>query len=439
MAFPFSDHKHEMRRRILIAIGSSGLAGLGCGSPSAQGGGALEGDPGRDGSMMDPTGMQMPMQQDASMMKPTDDPTSMRPPDMTHVSCEFGSGVSETRCLTRESMENTAAGDCGQIPVEPAPTADEVAAKFLDNGCLAAQAACDGCCNPAATEGVPMGDGSCCYEYCTGSCCGRPLVIGGVPRVASVTPRSDWGDVLDAGRPPSLGDAVQRRIADAWLMDARMEHASIASFARFGLELLSFGAPAELVELCQRAALDEVAHARACFAMAERYHGSPRGPAPLDVSGATAASTLRESVRAALAEGCVGETRAAGLAAHALRDVRDTAAKATLERIARDEAQHAQLAWRFVAWALRSDPSLRLEVRTLLEGIVTAGATACVETETAETLATLHAAGRLSAAEQDSASAAILHDVVVPCATALLEGVSATAAASATESAIDHA
>jgi hypothetical protein len=53
-------------------------------------------------------------------------------------------------------------------------------------------------------------------------------------------------------------------------------------------------------------------------------------------------------------EGCVGETLAALEAAEALQHCEDEAARPVLERIAAEEAQHAQLAWRFVAWALEA-------------------------------------------------------------------------------------
>src|SRR5436190_13763000 len=51
-------------------------------------------------------------------------------------------------------------------------------------------------------------------------------------------------------------------------------------------------------------------------------------------------------------EGCIGETVAALEAREALARASDPAVRAVLARIARDEARHAELAWRTVAWAL---------------------------------------------------------------------------------------
>jgi hypothetical protein len=73
----------------------------------------------------------------------------------------------------------------------------------------------------------------------------------------------------------TLDEATRVELARAWLADASLEHASIASFARFTLLALSFGAPADLLAEAQHAALDEVAHAQLCFGLASRYAGSP--------------------------------------------------------------------------------------------------------------------------------------------------------------------
>jgi hypothetical protein len=53
-------------------------------------------------------------------------------------------------------------------------------------------------------------------------------------------------------------------------------------------------------------------------------------------------------------EGCVGETLAAILAAEQLEKASDTAVREALAMIAADEARHAELAWRVVAWAIEA-------------------------------------------------------------------------------------
>jgi hypothetical protein len=152
----------------------------------------------------------------------------------------------------------------------------------------------------------------------------------------------------------SLASETRDEIAKGWLSDAQFEHASIASFSRFSLELMAAGAPADLVMASHQAALDEVRHARACFALAAAYAGSPVGAGPLPVPSQLEVTCDLASIAARTAhEGCIGETIAAVLAAERLARATDPAVRAVLEFIAADEARHAELAWRTVAWAIR--------------------------------------------------------------------------------------
>ncbi|HTN86641.1 MAG TPA: ferritin-like domain-containing protein, partial [Sorangium sp.] len=203
-------------------------------------------------------------------------------------------------------------------------------------------------------ENGRLEDGQCCYDTNDPGigACGRPFLVGGEPRLAGVEARADW--VLDAAAEEalSLDAATRAALAEAWLADARLEHASIASFARFALDLLALGAPPALVDAAHRALSDELQHARACFTLASRYAGRSLGPGPLAMDGALDAPTLASAAVGAVREGCVGETLAA-LQASAQRDrARDPEARRALDRIADDEAAHAELAWAFVRWAV---------------------------------------------------------------------------------------
>jgi hypothetical protein len=131
-----------------------------------------------------------------------------------------------------------------------------------------------------------------------------------------------------------------------------MEHASIAAFARFALQLMSLGAPMDLVVATQQAMADETEHTALCFNLAGAYANQSVGPAALDVRGALDALSVWDIVRATVREGCIGETVAAVEAEEALTQATDPAVKDVLGVIARDEARHAALAWRFIAWAM---------------------------------------------------------------------------------------
>ncbi|MBL8740174.1 MAG: ferritin-like domain-containing protein, partial [Myxococcales bacterium] len=181
-------------------------------------------------------------------------------------------------------------------------------------------------------------NGSCCYTYEGGSCCGRPFIVDGAQLVASTEARDDWSGA--PAQPALLDEATRQHLAREWREDALLEHASIAAFSRFTLQLMALGAPRELIAASQQASLDEIAHAEACFAQAARFGGAPIGPGPLDVTGALESMSLPEIAALAVIEGCVGETVAASLASSALAVAVDTDAARALHRIASDEAEH---------------------------------------------------------------------------------------------------
>ena len=150
-----------------------------------------------------------------------------------------------------------------------------------------------------------------------------------------------------------------------------MEHASVAAFARFTLELLSLGAPAELVAASQRALADEIRHAKLCFGLATAYAGHALGPGPLSSEGALGAQSLDAIVETAIAEACIGETLAAVEAAEAAAHATDPSVRRVLLAIARDEKRHAELGWRFLSWVLDVAPaSARPALRARLCEIV---------------------------------------------------------------------
>lgn len=267
----------------------------------------------------------------------------------------------------------------------------------------------------------PTNQGSqCCYDVQPDNCIGgRPFLVGGRPLVASVqrgdTGWSDDGDPL----PDTVGlpDELRAELAAAWTRDGLFEHASIASFARFSLELVAVGAPAELVELAHRAALDEVRHARLCLSLAGAYAGGPVGVGPLPLGGRIeVTSDLASMAARAAREGCIGETVAAVLAAQQLAHATDPAVRRALAIIAADEARHAELAFRAVAWAMRTGGApVRAAVAAvlaLLDGESDAGAP--------RHEGPLDRHGRLEAEEQRRVVAQAIAEVVRPAARALL-------------------
>ena len=241
----------------------------------------------------------------------------------------------------------------------------------------ACQSEVDQCTGPSDCSGA---DGDGCIMGTSGRACqafpwvcGRPFLVAGSERQASLRSNSDWqpqvrasSQAWDESRGERDGSAVPREaLARRWAEVALMEHASVAAFARFTLQLLALGAPAELVAASQRASLDEVEHARACFGIASRFAGSPLGPGPLPADGVLEANELDLAavLELVIREGCFGETLAALAATEGAARAVDTEIRSVLEKIARDEREHAALAWRTLTWALeRADEGLRRHV-----------------------------------------------------------------------------
>lgn len=198
---------------------------------------------------------------------------------------------------------------------------------------------------------------ACCYEMTVGQICeGRPLTIDGTTRRAEVHTGEAW--------PAPIRVEPDADKAAIWLDTARDEHASIAAFARWTLQLMQLGAPPELLIETQRAAADEVRHAQLAFGLASAFAGRPLTAGPLPTAGVLDDS-LAEIVAAHVRDACVNETIAALVAADRLG--RATGAEAKVLRvIADDEARHAELAWKTLAWLVTLDDGLADIVRAEL-------------------------------------------------------------------------
>ncbi|MBN8226507.1 ferritin-like domain-containing protein [Corallococcus macrosporus] len=188
---------------------------------------------------------------------------------------------------------------------------------------------------------------------------GRVLRLKGRARVARRTLGEGWADEAS---PQLEGLTPYQRtvLGEAWMYSAGMEHASIPAFAKLSLKLSALGAPSELLEACHLAALDEVRHARRCFALARAYSGLPWSAGAIPELGqerpqrpiSDDSDEWSRLVRGSLLDGCLGEGLAASVAAEASRRACDPVVRETLAVIAEDEERHAELGWDVLAFAL---------------------------------------------------------------------------------------
>lgn len=132
-----------------------------------------------------------------------------------------------------------------------------------------------------------------------------------------------------------------------WL--ARVTHdeaGSVHAFIALRRELAAYSAPSGLLRRLRRAAAEERRHTR----MVDRLVRARGGRWTRPVIDQTRGRSLREIACENAVEGCVRETWAALSAAHQARHAEDPRIRATMIRIAADEARHAELAWSIDAW-----------------------------------------------------------------------------------------
>jgi hypothetical protein len=192
------------------------------------------------------------------------------------------------------------------------------------------------------------------------------------------------------------------------------------------LQLLALGAPADLVRATHEAAIDEVEHARASYgvawalARASDAGACAHGPGPLPPTGMPGIDFV-SLVEETFDDGCAGETIGALAARAGAERAADEAVRRVLQTIAEDEARHAELAWRTLAWALRRGGArARSALAARLEARLAAAETRAPVASGADDGA-FEAWGLLGGRARAELERIALRRLVLPCARALLE------------------
>jgi hypothetical protein len=148
---------------------------------------------------------------------------------------------------------------------------------------------------------------------------------------------------------------------------ARLEAASVDAFRHLRRELIAHQAPRRLVRAAERAARDEIRHARVTRALAHRYGAIAADPrvAPSGIRD------LETIARENAVEGCVHEAFGALVASWQAKVASDPVIRAAMARIAIDETRHAALAFQVGAWlAGRLDALARARVDAARRGAI---------------------------------------------------------------------
>lgn len=359
--------------------------------------------------------------------------------------CECGNPVG--RCVTSNCRQDADCGD-GSLCARWDATRTPGCGHSYSYQCQKPEDEC------AVDSDCPSGEhgGKCVNEgtnhVCIaldGSVCGRPFLVEGSARLAALTNVSFVNRHRSAesvGRASNDGMVecevaweLQELVGGHWAAIGLMEHASIAAFARFALQLMHLGAPLELLEAAQRAMFDETEHAKLCFDLASQILGRPVGPGKLSLHDALTDTSLAEIVRLTIREGCIGETVAAMEAFEGATAAVEPRIASMLQRIQQDELRHAELAWRFVQWALSQDESevtpasIGSRASSIREVVAGEFASALAELDAplaARTISRTESAcagfGVLPEATRQHVRRLALRDVIAPCVSELLRG-----------------
>ena len=213
-------------------------------------------------------------------------------------------------------------------------------------------------------------------------------------------------------------------IAHAWTEIGLAAHLAVSAHAEFAAQLLRLGAPLPLLHGAARAMLEESALAQRCLALADPDTESDvlLTPAP----EASARGVRRDAeevdvgavVLATLRRGCIAATVDCVCAREALEHCRDAKSREVLTQLGCTRAREAQLAWRFLAWALRSaQRDLADQVRvTILTALRTQPKPVTPGAQERQLLR--H--GLLSSPQRSAIEQRVLRDIIVPCMEATL-------------------
>lgn len=157
-----------------------------------------------------------------------------------------------------------------------------------------------------------------------------------------------------------IPDEERVKAAEYWAKIAMMEHASVASFSRFSLELMSIGAPMDLLVGAHSAALDEVRHTQVSLDIANEFGTSTVSPGSFPISSKADFSfgDVEKIAVAAALEGCIEETLAASVVLYQAEQMENPKHKDVIRSVALDEANHAAFAWRVLKWIISSSPQV---------------------------------------------------------------------------------
>lgn len=147
------------------------------------------------------------------------------------------------------------------------------------------------------------------------------------------------------------------RLGKTWMTRSQAEYLAISTFAILSVDLTAAGAPADMLSLCHRAAIDEVRHAELCIRAASLYTGKQELPIPgmSNLPNDTTVPKLHQALANTLLVSCISETYATTILAETRDRTTDPCIREVLTAIYSDEIMHARMGWAYLRYCLELD------------------------------------------------------------------------------------
>ena len=324
----------------------------------------------------------------------------------------------ESRCVPASCSEGSDCdtGGCGLSIFEDGCGMEESLACYTDNDlCRSAE----DCVDFSGLGCYANSQGWQCSEFLCAV--GRPLTEEGDCQVAPLSAEAGWVETIPELTCAHLSESDQERVISYWAEVCQLEHSSVASFARFTMEMMAIGAPADLLLAVQEAAADEVRHARRAAELLSALGGERVGFGSLPIEQVQISAHRAEILERLIREACFGETlgvaevtEQACLCDHPI--IRDH-----LATVRDDETRHAGLAWRALQWIIESADTHERPALVLLAQNTFASLGAefnlARKSDHAQGVHAyaLNHFGVLTAAQTHRARSAAYYEVIVPC------------------------
>jgi len=219
----------------------------------------------------------------------------------------------------------------------------------------------------------------------------------------------------------ALTPAQRERLALTWRRRLGAEYIAISTFSVLSIDLCAARAPADILSMVHRAAIDEIRHAEYCCRMAELYGGEPVTPEAKisNLPDDRSAPRVEQALSNALLVSAVAETYAT-VVLGAVRDrTSDPVARAVLNNIYADEVQHARIGWAYLAHCLGA-PGAGPGVRAAAERMIPRAVQGCANVVEAPRAtsgaidAALIAHGMMSPEDERALFVKSVHEVLAP-------------------------